>query len=246
MKVEHFSLNADLVNKTEIQKVEHLAFYLLENKEQPEFLIKDLTAILVALGFAQPNVARLKTSIKKSSTFNKGTKKEYFRLSAKAIASLRELYPNLSESEEIISDDSLLPEILFNEVKRQYLVKAAQQINAAYENNLFDACALMMRRLLEILLIDCFEAKKIQEKVKDDEGNYQNLKTLINKAKTYSEIPISNDAKKDIDSFRELGNLSAHRVRYNCRRDDIRTLRVEYRAVIEELLYVSDLAVRKT
>lgn len=244
MKVEHFSSLADLVNKSEIQKVEHLAFYLLENKDQPEFTVKDLAGILVALGFAQPNVARLKAAIKKSSTFNKGTKNDFFRLSAKAIKSLRNDYPNLSESEEIMSDDSLIPEILFNEIRRQYLVKAVQQINSTYENNLFDACALMMRRLLEILLIHCFEAKNVGDRVKDDEGNYQNLKTLINKAKTFSEIPLSNDVKKDMDSFRELGNLSAHRVRYNCRRDDIRTLRVEYRAVIEELLYVSELANR--
>jgi len=137
-----------------------------------------------------------------------------------------------------------LPEVLFIEFRRQYLIKAAQQINAAYENNLFDACSLMMRRLLEILLIHCFEAKGIEDRAKDEEGNYQNLKMLINKAKTFSEISLSNDVKKDIDSFRELGNLSAHRVKYNCRKDDIRVLRVEYRAVIEELLYVAGLAGR--
>lgn len=246
MKIDQFSSMANLVDKSEIKKVEHLAFYFLENKEQAEFTAKDMGVILVALGFAQPNTARLKTTMQKSSAFNKGSKKDFYRLSAKAIKALRETYPNLSESEDIISDDSLLPEILFNEVRRQYLVKAAQQVNAAYEHNLFDACALMMRRLLEILLIHCFEARGIEDRVKDDEGNYQNLKTLINKAKTFSEIPLSADAKKDIDSFRELGNLSAHRVKYNCRRDDIRTLRVEYRAVIEELLYAADLATRKT
>ena len=244
MKIEHFSSFANLFNKTEIQKIEHLAFYLLENKKQSEFTVKGLSETMVDLGFAQPNVTRLKSSIKKSPTFNKGTKADYFKLSVKAIKSLREQYPNLSESEEIMSDDSLLPEVLFNEARRQYLIKNAKQINAAYENNLFDACSLMMRRLLEILLIHCFEVKGIEDRVKDEEGNYQNLKTLINKAKTFTEVPLSNDAKKDIDSFRELGNLSAHRIKYNCRRDDIRVLRAEYRAIIEELLYVSELTAR--
>ena len=210
MKVEQFSSKADLVNKTEIQKVEHLAFYLMENKDQSEFTVKDLSGILVALGFAQPNITRLKAALRKSSVFNKGAKNDYFRLSAKAIKSLREQYPDLSESEEIMSDDSLLPEVIFNETRRPYLIKAAQQINASYENNLFDACSLMMRRLLEILLIHCFEAKSIEDRVKDEEGNYQNLKTLINKAKTFPEIPLSSDVKKEIDSFRELRNLSAH------------------------------------
>lgn len=244
MKIEQFSSMASLDDKPELEKVECLAFYFQENKEQPEFSIKDMCAILVALGFAQPNPTRLKGKVQKSKSFVKGTKKDFFRLSVKKTSSLRSMFPNLSESEEIISDDSLLPEVLLKETRRQYLIKAAQQINAAYENNLFDACALMMRRLLEILLIQCFEAKGLSEQVQDDDGTYQNLKTLINKAKSTSEIGLSSDAKKDIHSFRELGNLSAHRVMYNCRRDDIRALRVEYRAVIEELLYASNLADR--
>ena len=99
----------------------------------------------------------------------------------------------------------------------------------------------MMRRLLEILLIHCFENANILEDIKDNDGNYQNLKTLINKAKSRPEISLSSDVKKEIDQFRELGNLSAHRMKYNCRRDDIRTKRIEYRAVIEELLYASSL-----
>ena len=164
-----------------------------------------------------------------------------FRLSAKKLASLKSAYPDVSESEEILSDDSILPEILLQETKRSYLVKLAQQINSAYEHNLFDACSLMMRRLLEVLLIHCFEHANIEADVKDSEGNYQNLKTLINKAISRTEIRISNDVRKDMDKFRELGNLSAHRVKYNCRRDDIRVTKLEYRAVIEELLYVSGL-----
>jgi hypothetical protein len=244
MKIEQFSSMAGLLEKSEIDKVEHLAFYFQENKEQPEFTIKDMSSILVALGFAQPNLTRLKGKIQKSASFVKGAKKDFFRLSVKRVSGLRAIYPSLSESEEIISDDSLLPEVLLKETNRSYLIKAAQQINAAYENNLFDACALMMRRLLEILLIQCFESKGISEQIQDDDGAYQNLKTLINKAKSSSEIGLSSEAKKDIHSFRELGNLSAHRVMYNCRRDDIRTLRVEYRAVIEELLYAANLAER--
>jgi hypothetical protein len=154
---------------------------------------------------------------------------------------LRIVIPDVLESEDVISDDSILPEILLKETGRPYLIKLAQQINSAYENNLFDACSLMMRRLLEVLLIHCFESAGIDNAVKDDDGNFKNLKTLINTAISRVEIKISNDVKKDIDKFRELGNLSAHRVKYNCRRDDIRVVRLDYRAVVEELLYASNL-----
>ncbi len=241
MKIDHFANIASLTTKTELDKVGLLAFYFLENKEQAEFLVPDMCSMLVGLGFAKPNSARLKTKITQSKDFVKGTGKDLFRLSAKKVEALRKEYPNLSESEEIISDDSLLPEILFKEANRVYLLRVAQQINASYESNMFDSCALMMRRLLEILLIHCFEAKGIQEQIKDEDGNYQNLKTLINKAKSKPELQLSSDVKKDIDEFRELGNLSAHRVKYNCRRDDIRPIRLGYRAVIEELLYAAGL-----
>jgi Domain of unknown function (DUF4145) len=246
VKIDHFSNIANLTKKTELEKVELLAFYFLENKSQPEFTVPDMCSMIVGLGFAKPNSARLKQKIIKSPRFVKGSIRDYFRLSVKAIEVFRKQYPNLSESEEIISDDSLLPEVLFKEAKRGYLLKVAQQINASYENNMFDACALMMRRLLEILLIHCFESKNIQDQIKDEDGNYQNLKILINKAISKPEIQLSSDVKKDIDEFRELGNLSAHRVKYNCRRDDIRPIRLGYRAVIEELLYVAGLTQGKT
>lgn len=245
MKIDHFANIANLTAKTELEKVELLAFYFLENKEQDEFSVPDMCSMLFGLGFAKPNSARLKKNITKSKGFVKGTGKDLFRLSAKKVEALRKDYPNLSESEEIISDDSLLPEILFKEARRGYLLRVAQQINASYERHMFDACSLMMRRLLEILLIHCFEAKGIQDQIKDEDGNYKNLKTLINKAISKPEIPLSSDVKKDIDEFRELGNLSAHRVKYNCRRDDIRPVRLAYRAIIEELLYVAGLVQQK-
>lgn len=246
MKVEQFSNLVSLADKMELEKIELLAFYFSENKEQNEFAVSDMCSMLVALGFAMPNATRLKEKMKKSQSFVKGRKKDLFRLSVKRNNELRTNWPDLSESEEITSDDSLLPEILFKEAKRNYLLKIAQQINSSYENNLFDACALMMRRLLEILLIHCFEEAGIQDQVQDADGSYQNLKTLINKAKSRTEINLSSDARKDIDNFRELGNLSAHRIKYNCRRDDIRALRIAYRAVVEELLYASGLIKTKT
>lgn len=241
MKIEHFSKLAALTEKTELEKVELLAYFLSENKEESEFTIGDISSFIFALGFAKPNQSRLKSKVIKSKAFVKGSAKDTHRLSVKRLEKLREAYPDINEAEEISSDDSILPEVLLQETKRPYLIKLAQQINACYENNLFDACSLMMRRLLEVLLIHAFENVGIDGDVKDAEGNYQNLKSLINKAISRPEINISSDVKKDIDKFRELGNLSAHRVKYNCRRADIRTSKLEYRATIEELLYVSGL-----
>jgi len=241
MKLEEFNRVADLASQTELQKVARLAFYLAENKDQDEFEVGEVSNLLFALGYAQPNQARLRNRLQKSNDFVKGTKTGRFRLSVRVKSRMRQIVPGINESEEILSDDSILPEILLSETRRTYLVRIAQQINSAYEHNLFDACALMLRRLLEILLIHSFKNCGIEQESKDGDGNYLRLKTLINKAKARPEIGLSPSTKQAIDDFRELGNLSAHRITYNCRRDDIRKIRLEYRAVVEELLYKAGL-----
>lgn len=241
MNIEHYARKVSLDDASEIRRVELLAYFFAEDKDQQEFTVSEMVEILVALGHARPNATRLKARIKDSKSFIKGTKKDLFRLSVAARKTLAEEFPDIGDSEEIVSDSTLIPEILFDGIRRPYLERNVQQINAAYENNLFDACALMMRRLLEVLLIHSFEHAGIVGEVTEADGSFQNLKNLINKAKSRPEIGLSPTVRKSIDEFRELGNLSAHFVRYNCRKDDIRTLRMDYRATIEELLYKADL-----
>lgn len=237
MKLESFSKVAQFQDLTEIEKIERLAFFFDESKGEPLFKPKDFSELLVSLGYAKPNHSRLIEKIKGSNSFIKGTSKDTFRLSPKKRRELKDKYPDLSDSEEIISDDSLLPESLFTNTKRRYLVRMAQQINASYEGHLFDGTTLLMRRLLEILLIHAFQHAGIESEIESPDGNYVKLKTLINKASSSAVISLTPETRKSIDQFRELGNLSAHKVTYNCRRDDIKPIRMEYRAIIEELLY---------
>ena len=180
---------------------------------------------MVGLGFAKPNTSRLRQRIQKSKEFwTRHSKKNTFRLSIAKRGALRELYPDLSESEEVVSDDSLLPEVLFDEAKRRYLKKIVQQINSSYENNLFDACALLMRRLLEILSYSLISKPVDRRSDQRSRRGVRNLNTLINKAMSRKEIGLSAPIKKNIDQFRKLGNLSCTRITYNCRKDDIRTI----------------------
>ena len=62
---------------------------------------------------------------------------------------------------------------------RSYIEKVANQINGCYEYGWFDACAVMIRRLLETLIIEVFEYHKIQSKIQKN-GDYLYLRDLIN------------------------------------------------------------------
>jgi hypothetical protein len=115
----------------------------------------------------------------------------------------------------------------------------AKQINASYERNIFDGCAVLMRRLVEILMIHSYEHLNIADEIKDSSGNYQMLEAIIDKARSNNKLALSRNSKGCIEEFRKLGNFSAHKVYYNCTRAEIKPVILDYRALIEELLYKS-------
>lgn len=50
---------------------------------------------------------------------------------------------------------------------RGYVERVVFQINGCYEKGWFDGCAVMMRRLIETLIIECFEKYGIASKIKN-------------------------------------------------------------------------------
>ena len=62
---------------------------------------------------------------------------------------------------------------------RGYIEKVTNQVNGCYEKGWFDSCAVMMRRLLETLIIECFEKHGIDATIKDASGDFLFLRDLI-------------------------------------------------------------------
>lgn len=84
-------------------------------------------------------------------------------------------------AETAISKDEPVLHIALVRGTRSYIVKVAHQINGAYQNGWYDASAVMIRRLLETLIIECYEAHKIESQIKDAAGNYFFMKDLVDK-----------------------------------------------------------------
>lgn len=62
---------------------------------------------------------------------------------------------------------------------RGYLESIAIQTAACYDNGLFDACSVMTRKLLEVLIIEAFERHNIASKIKDNNDNFFFLSDLF-------------------------------------------------------------------
>jgi len=239
MKIEQFAQKCDLLNKTEIEKVAFLAFFFYQTEGKLDFKHSDIQNWFERLNFTQPNTSRLTRHLSKSSLFTKGKVKYSFRLHVKQINQFKLTLSWLGEaSEEIVFSGEILPEAVFIGT-RGYIELLAKQINASCENNLYDGCAVLMRRLIEILLIHIYQHTGQEAQIKAPDDQYKDLSAIIRDAVSNPKLNLSKETKNCIDVFRILGNFSAHKIEYNCKRDDIKRVALDYRVTVEELLYKS-------
>jgi hypothetical protein len=124
---------------------------------------------------------------------------------------------------------------------RGYIEKVTAQINGTFENGWFDACAVMIRRLLETLIIEVFEAHAISDRIKGPGGDFLYLRDLISKTLTESTWNLSRNTKLALPKLKDVGDKSAHSRRYNAHRADIQSILPEIRVTVQELVYLAKL-----
>jgi hypothetical protein len=124
---------------------------------------------------------------------------------------------------------------------RGYIERVANQANGAYENGWYDACAVMLRRLLETLIIEVYERHQVDFKIKNTAGDFFYLKDLIDKCLREPTWNLSRNCKQAMPKLKDVGDKSAHSRRYNAHRGDIEPLVNDIRFVIQELVYLAGL-----
>lgn len=137
-------------------------------------------------------------------------------------------------------DQPVLPHSLFTGT-RGYIEKTVYQINRCYEHTCYDACAVMIRRLVEILIIETFEHNRIGGKIKNAGGDYLYFGDLVNATLNEKSWTLGRNTKRGLPKLKTIGDLSAHSRRYNARRPYIDGIIVDLRTVVEELLYLAGL-----
>lgn len=136
---------------------------------------------------------------------------------------------------------SIIPHSMVKET-RDYIEKIVFQVNGCYENGWYDACAVMMRKLIETLIIECFEANNISDEIKDENSdNFQFLSVLIDKILKKKTWNLTRNTKKALKDIKKIGDLSAHNRRYISHREDIDKISFDVRVVLQELLYICKL-----
>ncbi len=133
-------------------------------------------------------------------------------------------------------EDDIIPFEIYRDT-RDFLERIADQINKAYHYKIYDGCLVLMRRLAETLLILSYIKIGIEEEIKDQDGTFLKLAKIINKAVNNRPLALTSNSKETLKSFKMGCDLSAHNMYFCARQKDILNIRVQYRALIEELLH---------
>lgn len=243
MKIIEYIEQLNLYDKNELERAKLLCFFHYKETNNISFSMTLISVLMENSGFNKPNPTRLKNKLIKgndkvmlTSKSNKGT----FEFIPVVLQKLdKELGRLWNDTEKIISTSELIEEVKFCG-KRNYLDRLIKQINHCYSNNCFDACAVLMRRLFEILIISSFQHLNIEHEIKDSNGNYVELKSLVKKMQNNTTLKLGR-IKKDFDTIREVGNYSAHGFTYTAGKKDIDDIKRTYRVMLEELYNKSGL-----
>lgn len=241
MNIEEFSHQIDLHTFSEIEKVVAIEFFFHSIDVRHEFTIDDVADWFKSLSFANLNKSRLKKRISESRKIIKASDSSHFKLSAKAIPELETKYgKNLKPLLVTPKSNDVLDSIIWDNT-RGYIESLAKQINCSYENCIFDGCAVLMRRLMEILLIQTYRHLSIDSQIRGADGNILMLEKICSNAVSNTILSLSRTSKSNLNSIRDLGNFSAHKIEYIANQSDIDKCIVSYRGIIEELMFKSAL-----
>lgn len=140
-----------------------------------------------------------------------------------------------------LEERGVFPLVILNQTKRGYLISVGRQMNGCYTAGWFDGCAVMMRRLLESVMIEAFEACGLDGKIKTPEGDFVQFTAIINAATAESTWNLPRNVKKQLPSLRDLGHASAHDRYYLAKADDIDKFAMAYREAVETFLHLAKL-----
>ena len=238
MKILDFIEKAELTEKSECERAKLVCYFHYKETDSAVFSMALISDLFAQFGFNVPNRSRLKEKL------TKGKDKAFINSKGKAttiefipaiLQGIEKSYGALwADNTTIESDSEIIDEQKFSG-KRQYLDQLIYQINHSYANNCYDAAAVLMLRLFEGMLVLSYQNLGIDNEIKDSAGNgYIMLDGIVKNAKNNQTLKLSR-IKNEFDTFRVVGNFSAHNITYTAGKKDIDDIKINYRVMLEEL-----------
>lgn len=238
MKILDFIEKAELAEKSECERAKLLCYFHYKEANSTTFSMALISDLFMQFGFNAPNRSRLKEKLtkgKEKAFVNSKGKVTTIEFIPAILQDMEKSYGALwADNTTIESDSEIIDEQKFSG-KRQYLDQLIYQINHSYANNCYDAAAVLMRRLFEVMLVLSYQNLGIDSEIKDAaEKGYIMLEGIVKNAKNNQTLKLSR-IKNEFDTFRVVGNFSAHNITYTAGKKDIDDIKINYRVMLEEL-----------
>lgn len=232
-KITHFD---ELSSSSQI---DFFAYFLLIEQKNDGFTAKE-----IALCFDYLHLPPYSNIPSYLASKSKGQNKKYIKKNTNRYYIERRFKQQLDEQigsptlpSNVHSD--FFPIELFDNT-RGYLKTIANQTLASYNKGIYDGCSVLTRKLIEILIIECFERHSIDNLIKTSEGNFYYLSDLITEFLKEPKWNIGRNARLSLPKIKNIGDKSAHNRRYIARKNDIDGIKENIRTVIEELIHLID------
>lgn len=183
------------------------------------------------------NVSRLKRRLAASPFTVRGTSDGTFRIALKLKPRLDESYLSLLKNRYIEFGDEILPQAQVIGT-RPYIERLAHQVNGTYRYGMYDACAVMCRRLVESLLIEAFVNSGAQAAI-ERKGVFVGLDEVLATARSGQHVKLPRGCVNLLEKVKEIGDTAAHDRFHLTGKQDIDEIRFGFRKSISQLLGIA-------
>jgi hypothetical protein len=224
------------------KQIKYLVFHLQVEKNLTKVTAKDIKQCFDDLQInSHSNISQYLTR-----QSEKGPNKEFLRSNngfvLLAIAK-HKIEKELGIPGEPTPSHSLYPLAIFEKAPG-YLSAFASEASSCYDFALYNSCLFMLRKICEILLIELFESKGIEDKIKMPNGYFQ-LADLIKSATNENSWKLSKIVRESLPKIKLLADSSVHSKRFKARKSDIDQMKTDIRIVFEELVTLIEYPIQK-
>jgi len=231
--LKEFAEKLSIMDLTRLEQAVAFLWFYRYTQAYGERTVSELADDLANVGLGRPNVTRLQMDLSNCKKTVKGKRPKTFQLHTKYVAELNVTYEPLLNIKHVKIMPSVMP-FEFFQGTRTYLEKIVTQINGSYDHGFYDACAVLIRRLMESLIIEVFIHKQLSSEIKVNES-FLMLDKLITEITSHTQIHLGRNTSTAMEKIKKLGDTAAHNRTYITHQTDIDELKSEIRRAIQEL-----------
>ena len=222
--------------KTAAELIDYFAYFLLQEKK-----IQTISAIQIKQCFIELSIQPYsnisaylsKNSAKQGKYIKQKSGYTLSRLTRKQLAT--------SVNDVVIPpvSNNLIDLSIFDQTP-YYIKAAAKEMIHCYDAGFYNATLVLMRKLTETLIIECFERYGFESDIKDSKGVFFYLSDLIPHFLNCPRWNASRNINKSLLSVKHFGDLSAHNRRYLAKKSDIDNMKIDLRQALQEIVLIID------